>query len=162
MAPIISLVEGTPHFQTLTPAADAAGRTSSYFSLKNAHRAFAVFHIAQSNAATVALSIVQASAVAGTGTKAINGTHRIWSAPNVATDVRPTQQTSAASFTTDAGLANKMVVIEIDPAVNLDLAGGFDCIAMVTGASNVANLTFGELVIVPRDVRAVTTNPRVD
>jgi hypothetical protein len=44
------------------------------------------------------------------------------------------------SYTTDAGVKNKIVVFQIDPAT-LDIANGFDCIVVKTGASNVANIT---------------------
>jgi len=162
MAPIISLPEETPTFLALAPATDAAGRTSSFFSIKNAHRAFFVVQVTQGNAATIALTVTQASAVAGTGAKAIAGTHRIWAAQDVATLPVPAAVTAAASFTTSAALANKSVIIEIDPQVNLDVAGNFDCVAITTGASNVANITSASLVLVPRDARSSAINPRAD
>lgn len=162
MSHFITLPEDTPSFLALAPAADAAGRTSSFFSLKNAHRAYAVVTLTQGNAATVALTITQATTVAGAGAKAIAGTHRIWAAQDVATLPVVAAVADAASFTTSAALANKMVVIEIDPQVNLDVAGGFDCIAITTGASNAANITSASLVIVPRDKRASAINPRVN
>jgi hypothetical protein len=75
----------------------------------------------------------QCSAVAGTGAKAIPATP-IWT--NLDTSVSDTlvRATDAVSYTTDAGVKNKMVVFEIDPAA-LDVAGGFDCIRCNTGAS---------------------------
>lgn len=163
MADINTIPEQAPKFIALAPATDAAGRTSSYFSLKSAAKAYAWFEITQGNAATIALSVVQATAVAGTGTKAIAGTCRIWSCADSATDPRMIRQTDAASFTTSAALANKLVCIEIDPAVNMDIAGGFDCIAIVTGASNVANITAGSLQYsAPRLAQALPVNPRLD
>jgi hypothetical protein len=58
------------------------------------------------------------------------------------------RQTDAANFTTDAGVKTKKVIFEIDPA-KLDVAGGFDCIRIVTGASNAANITAAQVFIVP-------------
>ncbi len=56
----------------LAPATDAAGRTSSYFSLRGAHKATIMACLTQGNAATVTFTPLQASAVAGTGSKAIS------------------------------------------------------------------------------------------
>jgi len=163
MADMMALPEQAPKFLALTPATDAAGRSSSFFSLKNAAKAFACFEIAQGNAATIDLDVLQASAVAGTGSKAISGTCRIWSCVDSATDPRSVRQANAASFTTSAALGNKLVWIEIDCAVNLDIAGGFDCIAIRTGASNVANLTAGSISLVaPRYAQTAMINPRAD
>lgn len=131
----------------LTPAADAAGRTSSYYSLRNAHKAWAIFEITQGNAATVQCSVLQASSVGGAGSKAI-GTTRIWADLDTATLDALVRQTDAANFTTDAGLKDKLVVIEIDPE-ELDIANGFFAVAMETGASNAANITAGLLVLMP-------------
>ena len=66
-----------PPVGLLPPAADAAGRTSAYHSLKNALKAYVVFHVNQGNAATVALSLLQATDVAGDGSKALGATP-IW------------------------------------------------------------------------------------
>ena len=50
------------------------------------------------------------------------------------------RQADAVNFTTDATVKEKMVAFQIELA-SLDIAGGFDCITVATGASNVANLT---------------------
>jgi precorrin isomerase len=77
MARQFSLVAQAYERNLLAPAADAAGRTSTYRSLKNALKAYVVVCVNQGNAATVLLSVLQASAVAGTGSKAISATP-IW------------------------------------------------------------------------------------
>lgn len=136
----------------LPPAADAAGRTSVYVSLANAHKAWALFQIAQGNAAAVQCSVLQATSVGGAGSKAI-GTTRIWADLDTATLDALIRQADAANFTTDAGLKNKLVVIEIDPE-ELDVADGFSCIAIETGASNAANITAGLIVLMPLRVNA--------
>jgi hypothetical protein len=144
MARQFSLVAQIPPVMLLAPAADAAGRTSSYRSLRNALKAYVTVHINQGNAATVLLSILQASAVAGTGSKAVTAVP-IWS--NLDTSVNDTlaARTAAATYTTDAGVKDKIVVFEITPEACMDLAGGFDCIAVSTGASNAANITEAQL-----------------
>ena len=165
MADLMTIPEQTPTTMALIPATDAAGRTSSYFSLKNCAKAYAVFYLTQGNAATITCDVLQATNVSGGSSKAIAGTCRIWATQDIATaaTAMPARQTDAASFTTSAALTNKVVVIEIDPAVNLDVANGFDCIALRTGASNVANLTAGSITFVaPRFVQRNFPTPRVD
>ena len=130
----------------LKPATDAAGRTGTWVSLKNALKAYAVVHIDQGNAATIQISALQASAVAGTGSKAV--TVKIWSALDLATTDVLQAQADATSYTTDAAVKQKLVVFEFDPA-NLDVANGFNTITISTGASNVANLTQAVIYTIP-------------
>lgn len=145
----------------LAAATDAAGRTSAYFSLKHAKKAVFIVDVVQGNAATVAITLNQAINVAGGSAKAITAVQRIWATEDIATTVVPAQATSAASYTTSAALATKKVLIEIDPAT-LDVAGGFDCVAVTTGASNVANLTAATLLIDNKYAQAVPLSPRVN
>jgi hypothetical protein len=148
---------------TLVPAADAAGRNGVAHSLKNCAKAFIVAHIDQGNAATILLTPQQCSAVAGTGAKAISATE-IWASQDLAaaSGDQFTKQTDAANFTTDAAVKNKIVVFEIDPSA-LDIEGGFDCIRLVTGASNAANITSAVILLVPlRYGQATPPSSRVD
>lgn len=126
--------------ELLKPAADAAGRTSTRFSMKHAGLATIVVHIDQGNAATIALSIFQSQDVAGTGRKALANAVPIWANLDVAAAEAFTRQTDGVSFTTDAAVKQKQVVFVVDPVL-LDVANGFDCVDLVTGASNAANLT---------------------
>jgi hypothetical protein len=108
--------------------------------MKTLHEVEIVFHVQQGNAATIALSIVQASDTSGTGSKAITVAVPIWSNLDTAATDTLVRRTDAVSYTTDAGVKNKIVVFHIDPAL-LDIAGGFNFVAITTGASNAANLT---------------------
>jgi hypothetical protein len=119
MASAFTLPEAAKIVNLLAPAADAAGRTSAYVSLKNYHKAYIVVHMTQGNAATVLLSPLQATAVAGTGSKA-GPTCRIWANLDTATNDTLARATDAATYTTDAGVKLKIVVFEIDPSA-LDL-----------------------------------------
>lgn len=139
----------------MAPAADAAGRTSRYVSLKNAHKAWVRVYVNQGNAATIALAILQATTVAGAGSKAITSAVPIWANQDVAAGDTATRQTDAVSFTTSAAVKEKQVWFQIDPA-SLDLAGGFDCIAVSTGASNAANITSAEIFV---ETRYPAANP---
>ena len=136
----------TQYYAALPPAADAAGRTSGYYSLKNANKAYAVVAIKQGNAATVELSFEQAKTVAGGSTKGFDAVKRIWASNDIAVTKDVAAVTAAAGYTTDAALKDKLVVVELDPA-DLDFANGFDCVAITTGASNAANITTATLVI---------------
>ena len=131
------------------PAADAAGRTSAYISLKNAAKAYIVVYLDQGNAATVLLSPLQATAVAGTGSKVLANAIRVWSDLDCAASNALVRRTDAVNYTTDAGVKKKIVVFEID-RTKLDVAGGFDCVAVSTGASNAANITSAFALIVPQ------------
>lgn len=142
-----ALPEEAKIVQVLRPATDAAGRTSAWVSLKNVvGKASFIVDIAQGNAATIAISVLQATAVAGTGSKAISAAVPIWANLDVAASDTLVRATDATSYTTDAALKNKQVVIEV-PVSALDLANGFDCVAISTGASDLANLTSASVIL---------------
>jgi len=136
----MNLAENVKIVEALSPAADAGGRTGAYVSLKNCSKAFVVVHITQGNAATVLLSINQAKTVAGGSAKAITVAVPIWVDLDCAASDALVRATAAVNYTTDAGVKHKIVIFQIDPAT-LDLANEFDCITVVTGASNAANIT---------------------
>lgn len=145
-----TLPENAKVFGALKPATDAAGRTGRYFNLGLTHKAFVVFEIDQGNAATIVLDVLQATSAGGAGAKVIaNGARRIWTNLDEATNDTQTRQADAASFTTDAAVKEKIVVMEVDPN-DLDLTNGFTWVAARTGASNVGNLTSGIVYLVPQ------------
>lgn len=147
MAHPYSLVASMPPVSLLAPAADAAGRTSAYRSLKNCVKAYIVARVNQGNAAPVTLSLLQAKDVSGTGAKALAATP-IWLNDATATSDAFVQQAAAVGFTTDATLADKIVVFEIEPGACMDVTNGFRSIALQTGASNAANITCATLHII--------------
>jgi hypothetical protein len=132
----------------LAPSADAAGRTGAYVSLKHALRCSIYVHITQGNAATILLSVLQASAVAGTGSKVITNTVPIYVNLDTAAGNVWVRATDAVNYTTDAAVKLKQVRFDIDPA-SLDLANSFDCITISTGASHAANITAASAVLGP-------------
>lgn len=161
MARQFSMVAQFTPIMLLAPAADAAGRTSSYRSLKNALKAYVVCHVNQGNAATVQLSLLQASAVAGTGSKAITVTP-IWSNLDTSVNDTLTSRAAAINYTTDAATKDKIVIFEITPEQCMDLANGFYAIAVSTGASNAANITEAKLFILQTYQQATPRNSYVD
>lgn len=133
-----------PPIGMLPPAADAAGRTGPYKSLRNASGKVAVVcRVNQGNAAQVTFSVLQAKDSSGTGSKAVGTNANPPIFYNADTTVSDTLvvQVPAATFQTDVALKDKIVVFEFDPADCLDLANGFNHIAVQTSASNAANIT---------------------
>lgn len=149
-----SIPENAKLVSILKPATDAAGRTGAWISLKGYTRAFLIAYIDQGNAATIALTPNQATAIAGTGAK-VTSAVPIWRNLDCAASDALVRDTDAANYTTDAGLKIKQVVFQID-ADALDVNGGFDCITLITGASNVANLTSAIAVLVGARFQQVT------
>jgi hypothetical protein len=142
-------------FHLLAPAADAAGRTSAqYASLKNAKRAWIYCSITQGNAATILLTPLQATSVAGTGSKVLTKACPIYVNLDTAASGTWVRATDAVNYTTDAGVKLKTIVFLVDPAT-LDLANSFDCLGVSTGASNAANITSVHVIVENRYAQAV-------
>jgi hypothetical protein len=159
----------------LPPAADAAGRNSStfgYVSLLFGHKCFLFCGVNQGNAAPVTFTPLQASSAAGANSKGLSNPAPVAFNPDTSnplvsgtgSDQFQVSGTgtgavlpAATSFTTDAGLKNKIVMFEIDPGEVMDvnnLANTFNHIGISTGASNASNITFAFAVIMPlRDQR---------
>lgn len=145
---IIQIPETLVPVDTMSPAADAGGRTGVYIPLKYGVKYWLVYYITQGNAATIALTPQQATDTSGTGAKAINAVP-IWTNLDSIAGTSFTRQTDAASYTTDAGVKHKIVAFQLSPARALDIANSFYCIAPQTGASNAANITSCMLFIEP-------------
>jgi hypothetical protein len=130
-----------PPIGLLPPAADAAGRTSAQWkSLRNCSGKVAIVcRVNQGNAAQVTFTPLQATSLAGAGSKAIPAVPIFYNADTTASDTL-VAQTAAASFQTDVALKDKFVVFEFDPA-ELDMTNGFNHIGVSTSASNAANIT---------------------
>jgi len=150
-------------FSLLPPAADAAGRTSVYKSLKGAVKAWIVVYINQGAANTVLLSPMQALNVSAGSAIACRAC-RIYSKLTAAT-VDFTQDTEATTYTTDAGTDAKVIIFEIDPNKSLTpehATGVYDCVAVSTGASAAANITSAMLWIQPKHQGTGITNVLAD
>jgi len=153
------LVNDCKIVSAISPATNASGITGDYVSLKNCLKAFVVVNITQGNAATIEIGINQATAVAGTSAAAIAKTMPIWSDLDCGASDTLVKRTAAATYTTDAALADKLVVFQVDPAI---LSSGFDCIAVTIGASNVANIVSAEYILEQRYLGESTPSAIVD
>ncbi len=141
----ISMPEMFPPVELLKPAADSGGRTSPYVFVGLADKLWIVCHINQGNAATILLSVLQATSAGGAGSKAVSAVP-IWFCQNEGSSDQYVKETSAATYTTDAGTNSKMVIFEISPQDCMDMANGFNFIGVSTGASNSANITEAQIV----------------
>ncbi len=147
MSGIVPVLANATIASLLAPAADAAGRTGLYKTLKNALAASIVFKVNQGNAATILVTPLQASAVDGTGSKVLSNNVPIFVMVDDTLGVW-TRVTDAKNYTTSAAVKVKYVRFDIDPSA-LDVANGFDCIGISTGASNAANITSADAVLGP-------------
>jgi hypothetical protein len=139
-----SIIQQAPPVEVLNPATDAAGRTGKWINARMAAKFAIIVHIAQGNAATILLSVLQGTSNSGASSKAGPSVKIATNLDTAAADAF-TAQTDAATYTTDAGVKNKIVILELDPST-LDINNGFDHFTISTGASNVANLTQAEVI----------------
>lgn len=143
----------------LAPAADSAGRTSSYVSLLNAHKAYIVCMVDQGNAAQVTFTPLQAQDTSGTNSKDLTANAPIVANLNTASSDTLAVAAAATSYQTDAGTNNKIVIFEIEPQEVMDVNSltenansipqPFNHIAIQTSASNASNITAALLVQIP-------------
>jgi len=135
----------------------AEARSTTYISLKNCVKAWAVISLRVGHATATTWTGYLASDVAATGadTFANHGvTCRWWlNADTAATDTL-VEQTAAATFA-DAGTINKsvMIVIELDPVAHPET---FDCFKLLSSASNASNITS---VVVYAETKYQQANP---
>ena len=131
------LVEQTKIVVGLPPRTPSSS-TPDYVSMKNYTHLTAIITV--DNGATVtgsAITLKQATAVAGTGEKALSFAN-VWANTDIdAGDTLTKTAVTSDTFTTDTTDAkNLQYVIEVD-AADLDTANGFDCVRIGTG--NAAN-----------------------
>lgn len=115
-----------------------AAMAAKWVSLKNYQWMTIIIQTGAWAAGTVAVTLAQATAVAGTGTKALAfGIPFQW---NDVTTSDTLVKTAVVSDTFTIGTANKIFVIEVNPA-SLDINNGFDCVTLAV-ASPGANADF--------------------
>jgi hypothetical protein len=143
--------ENFPPIEAITPGTTgAADRYGDWISMKNAPNGVAVVvAMNQANAATAAISLQQSTSVSGGGSptdaKAISTEMPIYSNLDCAASDAFTKRTAAASYTTDAGVKHKIVIIEVRPE-DLDVANDFDCIRVKVATSNSNNILAAQYI----------------
>lgn len=109
-----------------------AAATNKYVSLKNYQKMYVLIITGAWAGGTAAVTLSQATAVAGTSAKSLAFTEYYNDETTGGTLVKTT-----CSSTFDLDTANKLYIIEIDPAT-LDHTNGFDClsVAVATPGAN--------------------------
>lgn len=133
----MNLVENFQIVEAIAPQAGGA-ITGDYISLKNVNHVTVLVHITQATADQVAITLEQATAVAGTGSKAIAKVVPIYLVADAATSDLFVAQTPAVAYTTTTAAKHKLVAFEVRAE---DLDEGFDCLTVKTAASHATNLT---------------------
>jgi hypothetical protein len=118
-------------------ALTGAGGDASYVSLKNYRRCTVIIDILNGTTVTgTVVTLKQATAVAGTGEKALAFTRMLANIDVGAAQTMTETAVSSNTFTSDTTNSKRLrYIIEVD-SDSLDTAGGFDCFR-VDGASAV-------------------------
>lgn len=130
----------------IAPIAGGSARSGDWASLKGYDGILILVHIAMGNAATTAITVDKATAVAGTGNSDGITLNHVWKRTG-ALGGAPTwvAQTAAASFTSSAtGSGEDQYMIDIPAS---ELGEGFDCVQLELGASSASNIVSAEYVL---------------
>lgn len=135
--PLVDMVKPVLGLAAVVPSTS----TPDYVSLKGFKRC--QIQVWVKNATTVtgsAITVKQATAVAGTGEKAVSFTTAYRNIDLAAADTLTAFTVSSDTFTTDStNSKNLLYVIEIKDT-DLDINGGFDCIRAGTGDATAATV----------------------
>jgi hypothetical protein len=133
-------VEGIKTHSMLKTTTDGSVRTTRYVSLKNVTKAAVWILVDQGAANPVVLEVQQATAISGSpALKALSAVVPIFANEVVNTNDTMVAQTAAKTFSTSATTVEKLVCFVIDPKQCLDIANGYDCIALITTGASASN-----------------------
>lgn len=145
--------DGVPFIAALPNNYTGAALTEDYISMKTfAHVSIIILSGAWA-AGTAAVTLKQATAVAGTGTKALGFSWMWTDIASAGTFVK----TAVVANTFNLGTANSMWIINIDDDM-LDVDNGFDCMC-VDVASPGANNDYYAAIYLPSQARIVRATP---
>lgn len=119
-----------------------AAMTAKWVSMKNYTNLTIMIITGAWAAGTAAVTLSQATAVAGTSAKAL----ALEAQYNDLTTSGINVRTAVVSNTFTIGTANKLFVIEVD-ALDLDVAGGFDCVTLAVASPGVNADFYGVLYL---------------
>ena len=136
-------------YPRVTTGATIYPLAAQYVDTRYAQMVWISIHISQADATAIAFTIEQATTFAGAGSTPITVVCPIWS--NLDTSVAGSQdllvrRTAAVSYTLDAGVKNKHVVFQIDPAT-LNTAGGFRWIVLKASAGAATTYCAAEFIL---------------
>jgi len=133
-----------------SPVTTNGGVTGDYISLKNVLRCYIVATFTQAVGHATGIDPVQATAVDGTGAKAITNTVPIWYNTDLSATSVLTRATDAITWNCAATVKNQKVIFVIDPA-KFDTANSFDVLGVtVDDSSQATNFVNIECFVVPR------------
>lgn len=135
----MNLSEKTHPVLAIAPAANGSALAGDYINMKKANHVTVAVMVAQGHATPPALTLYQATAVAGTGAKVLAKDVAIKLVADASSSDVMVDQTEDVDFTPSADLANKIVLFEV-PAEALDMDNDFTCLQVRAGASNAANI----------------------
>jgi hypothetical protein len=136
----LSLIEDAKIIWACAPANyTGATNTPKYVSLKNYQRLTVIIQTGAWAGGTAAVTVTQATDVAGTGEKAYDALDYMWSDESTSGTL---VKNAVTSDTFNLDTANKVYVLEID-ADTLDVAGGFDCVAVAVASPGANNDYYG-------------------
>ena len=133
----LSIPEQNPAVTGLAPVTTNLALTADYISMKNVISATVILTFTNAAAFANVISLYQATAVAGTGKKALAKACPVFYNEDVAASDALTRGTSAVAYTLTADIKNKKVIFEVD-AEKLDVANNFDCLTVGIDASSEA------------------------
>ena len=147
--------ETIPVTQGHEPVAANALATCDYVSMKNCHALLVtVMHYSGGADTDLVLSFKQATDVAATGAKVVSNVMPLWVNVDTASTDTMVAQTAAAGYTIDTGAGLDQIAQFLLDASLLDVANGFDCIALHSTGGNAANYVSVLYQAVPRYAQA--------
>jgi hypothetical protein len=150
-------------FETAVLPKDITGaaQTSDWVSLKNYSHVTIVIQQGAWAGGTPAVTLEQATAVAGTANKALAFT-KLWTKVGVTGTTFVETAVVANTFNLPA-VANTITVLEVD-AEDLDVTGGFDCLAVLVASpgANADLLSITFILSGARYMSAVMVDAKVD
>lgn len=136
------LIQNAHIVQALAPVS-VSSVTPDYVSLKNYQHVTALISLTCSTGvAACAVTLKQATAVAGTSEKAL-GFSWVWKNENITTETLTKTAVTSNTFSSTADVNEKLFVIEVDTD-SLDVDGGFDCfrVALADAAATTASVVY--------------------
>ena len=132
--------------------AAASSASPQYVSLKNARHVTAVVTFSNNTTVTgAAITLSQATAVAGTGAKTLAFT-KVWlNSDSGASDALVETTVSSNTFTFDDTDSKRGVAVIEIPAESLDTNNGFDCVR-VNVANSTAQVVHVTYIVEPRSI----------
>lgn len=113
------------------------GVTGDYINMKNVIRAFIVVTLKQAVAHATGIDPVQATAAAGTGSKAFTKTLPVWANEDVSVDSTLEKKTQAVTYNVATTAKTKKIVFQVDPE-KMDLDNGFGFLGVTVDNSSQA------------------------